>query len=303
MINSVHNTATATVNVPAIRSLPAKAGIGLKPEHFRQLLDQKNKYNVGFVEIHAENYLVAGGPMHSALHAIREQYPLSIHGVGMSIGGEQALNQHHLKMVAELVKRYQPHAFSEHLAWSTHEGYFLNDLLPLPYNMTTMSRVCEHIDQIQDVLCRPLLLENPSTYLEFKTSTMSETSFISEVIKRTGCGLLLDVSNLYISSVNHNCCPRRMLRELPLKSVGEIHLAGYAENIDAAGDRLLIDSHDTEVSNPVWALYEEVLIHTGAVATLIEWDSNIPPLERLLIEADRAEQKMQMGGYHASTLL
>lgn len=288
-------------NVPAIHPLPAKAGIGLKPEHFRQLTEMKP--NLGFVEIHAENYLVEGGPLHFWLSAVCELYPLSIHGVGMSIGGEQPLNRHHLKQVAELVERYQPHSFSEHLAWTTHSDKFLNDLLPVPYNEATLSRVCEHIEQVQDLFRRPMLLENPSSYLEFNTSTMSETAFISEVIKRTGCGLLLDVNNLYISAVNHNHCPRNMLRELPLHQVGEIHLAGYAESVDGMGDRLLIDSHDNEVSKAVWDLFEEVIAHTGAVATLIEWDSNIPALERLLQEAERAEIRMCKGGEYVSNFL
>lgn len=287
-------------NVPATGSLPAKAGIGLKPEHFYQIIELRP--GPGFFEIHAENYLVDGGPMLSGLQAIRERYPISVHGVGMSIGSSQPLNQHHLKQVAGLVERYQPHAFSEHLAWSTHEGTFLNDLLPLPYNENTLLRVCDHIDQIQNVLRRPMLLENPSSYLEFMASTMSETGFISEVIRRTGCGLLLDVNNLYISAVNHNRDPRQMLLELPLKQTGEIHLAGYAESVGAAGERLLIDSHDTAVSDPVWDLYEAALIHTGAVATLIEWDNHIPPLERLLLEADRAEQRMKQEKNDASTL-
>lgn len=288
-------------DVPAIRPLPAGAGIGLKPEHIRQII--QHKPDLGFVEIHAENYLVAGGPMHTGLGAIREIYPLSIHGVGMSIGGAQPLNQQHLHKVAALVERYQPHSFSEHLAWSTHGDIFLNDLLPLPYNSVTLSRVCEHIDQVQNALRRPILLENPSTYVEFTASTMSETAFIREVTQRTGCGLLLDVNNLYISAVNHNRCPRQMLRELPLNRVGEIHLAGYAESVDGAGDRLLIDSHDSEVSDPVWELYDETLALTGPVATLIEWDSNIPPLARLLQEAARAKQHMQQGEHHAPTLL
>lgn len=287
-------------NAPAFRPLPAKTGIGLKPEHFSELIRQKP--DLGFIEIHAENYLVAGGPMHSGLRALCEQYPLSIHGVGMSVGGEQPLDQHHLQQVAGLVERYQPHVFSEHLAWSTHGDWFLNDLLPLPYNEATLARVCDHIDQVQNVLRRPMLLENPSTYLEFTTSTMSETAFISAVIQRTGCGLLLDVNNLYISAVNHNRCPWQMLRELPLNRVGEIHLAGYAESIDGAGARLLIDSHDNAVSDPVWELYEETLGYTGAVATLIEWDSYIPPLERLLQEADRATQRMPTGGKCVSTI-
>jgi len=273
---------------PVISSLPAKAGIGLKPEHYREIIRQQP--DIGFVEIHAENYLVAGGPMHAGLRAICESYPLSVHGVGLSIGGEGPLDANHLRRITDLLERYRPKIFSEHLAWSTHEHAFFNDLLPLPYTRETLSRVCDHIDQVQNALRRPMLLENPSTYVEFTHSTMSETAFISEIVSRTGCGLLLDVNNLYISAVNHNKDAQRMLQELPLKHVGEIHLAGYTECVDSAGDRLLIDSHDKEVSDPVWALYRETLKSTGAVATLIEWDGNVPPLERLLKEATRAQQ-------------
>lgn len=269
------------------KMLPKKAGIGLKSEHFLPIL--RDKPYCGFFEIHAENFLVAGGPFHQALTAIRKDYPLSIHGVSMSIGGEQPLNQVHLKRIAALVDRYQPESFSEHLAWSTHNDLFLNDLLPIPYTFEALARVCSHINQVQETLRRPILLENPSTYVEFSTSEMSETAFISAVIRQTGCGLLLDVNNLYISAINHNRNPSQLLKELPLNRVGEIHLAGFTQESDGAGDPLLIDSHDTYVAPPVWRLYREALEQTGPVATLIEWDSNIPPLEVLLQEAERAE--------------
>ncbi|ETS31741.1 hypothetical protein PTE_02432 [Photorhabdus khanii NC19] len=282
-----------------LNRLPTRAGIGLKPEHFRAIL--RDKPDIGFFEIHAENYLVAGGPFHQALTAIRQDYPLSIHGVGMSIGGENPLNQPHLQRVAALVERYQPAVFSEHLAWSTHNDLFLNDLLPLPYTNVTLTRVCEHIDQVQNALRRPILLENPSTYIEFSASTMSETDFISEVIRRTGCGLLLDVNNLYISGVNHNRCPWQMLFELPLHCVGEIHLAGYTESRDGANDLLLIDSHDSHVTEPVWDLYNKTLRETGPIATLIEWDSNIPPLDVLLNEASHAQRYITENAKNATT--
>lgn len=297
----MHNTASFSADgcfevagAPVIRALPAKAGIGLKPEHYDDII--RLQPDIGFVEIHAENYLVAGGPMHARLRAICEKYPLSVHGVGLSIGGEDPLDENHLTQVASLVERYQPKIFSEHLAWSTHEHAFFNDLLPLPYTRETLERVCNHIDQVQNALRRPILLENPSTYVEFSASTMSETTFISEIIRHTGCGLLLDVNNLYISAVNHNRDAQRMLQELPLQHVGEIHLAGYTECIDGAGDRLLIDSHDKEVSDQVWALYKETLKHTGAAATLIEWDGNVPPLARMLQEAARAQHCLLMRG-------
>lgn len=279
-------------------SLPVRGGIGLKPEHFRQIL--QDKPDIGFFEIHAENYLSDGGPFHQALTAIREHYPLSIHGVGMSIGGEHPLNRKHLKNVAALVEHYQPQMFSEHLAWSTHNDIFLNDLLPLPYTPQTLARVCEHIDQVQNTLCRQILIENPATYVEFSLSTLSETDFISEVVKRTGCGLLLDVNNLYISSVNHNRDPLQMLQALPLRQVGEIHLAGYTEIQDGACARLLIDSHDSHVTPSVWQLYDAALSGCGLVATLIEWDASIPPLEVLVSEAHAAEKRMAKGAVYAN---
>ncbi|QHA87901.1 DUF692 domain-containing protein [Serratia rhizosphaerae] len=293
MTTSVHTPPAVTRDAPGysmMGGLPPRAGIGLKPEHFGQILQERP--DVGFFEIHAENYLVAGGPFHQALSAIRQSYPLSIHGVGMSIGAEAPLDRSHLQRVAALVERYQPQIFSEHLAWSTHNGFFLNDLLPLPYTETTLTRVCAHIDQVQNALRRPILLENPATYVEFADSTLSETAFISEMVKRSGCGLLLDVNNLYVSGVNHHRDPLTMLYELPLHRVGEIHLAGHAENQDAAGDRLLIDSHDGRVAAPVWQLYRAALAATGNVATLIEWDSNLPPLAVLLDEARQAEALM-----------
>lgn len=279
-------------------SLPIRGGVGLKPDHFRQIL--QDKPDIGFFEVHAENYLLEGGPFHQALTAIREHYPLSMHGVGMSIGGEQSLDQVHLQRIADLVDRYQPHMFSEHLAWSTHNDIFLNDLLPLPYTPQTLVRVCEHIDQVQNTLRRQILIENPSTYVEFSLSTLSETDFICEVVKRTGCGLLLDVNNLYISSVNHNRDPLQMLQALPLRQVGEIHLAGYTESQDGAGARLLIDSHDSHVTPPVWELYDAALSECGLVATLIEWDASIPPLEVLVNEAHAAEKRMAKGAVYAN---
>jgi hypothetical protein len=266
--------------------LPALAGIGLKPEHYAAVLETRPA--LGFFEIHAENYLVAGGPFHQALTRIRAHYPLSIHGVGLSIGSETGLDDQHLDRLAALLDRYQPESFSEHLAWSTHGDVFLNDLLPLPYTPETLARVCTHVDRVQDRLQRRLLLENPATYVEFSQSTLPETEFIGAVVRRTGCGLLLDVNNAYVSCVNHHRDPRAYVEALPLSQVGEIHLAGHAVDIDAAGAPLLIDAHGSAVAEPVWQLYRHALEHTGPVATLIEWDSHIPSLARLVEEARRA---------------
>lgn len=275
-------------------ALPPRAGLGLKPEHFLHI--QSHQPDVGFFEVHAENYLVAGGPMHHHLTRIRERYPLSIHGVGLSIGGEEPMDKHHIEAVAQLLDRYQPAMFSEHLAWSSHGGVFFNDLLPLPYNLPTLQRVCDHIDQLQTRLGRRLLLENPSTYVEFTASTWSEGDFLREVIQRTGCGLLLDVNNVYVSSVNHGRDPVRSLQQLPWHATGEIHLAGFAEDLDAAGDRLLIDSHGAPIAEAVWSLYDAALALTGPRPTLIERDNDLPAFEVLQAEAQQAERRM---GTHA----
>ena len=281
-LSSLH--AVSQAQAPA---LPRRAGLGLKPEHFIEVLDTSP--DIGFFEVHAENYMVAGGPFHHYLGLIREQYPLSLHGVGLSIGGEGPLCRAHLARLATLIERYQPHSFSEHLAWSSHGPVFLNDLLPLAYDSATLQRVCEHIDQVQSTLKRPMLLENPSTYLQFQRSTLDETDFISEIIRRTGCGLLLDVNNVYVSCINHQRDPLAYIDALPLQAVGEIHLAGFAEDTDSLGDRLLIDDHGAPIDNAVWQLYEKVLAHVGSVATLIERDNQVPAFGALLAEAQQAE--------------
>jgi len=266
--------------------LPAAAGVGLKPEHFREIL--ATEPDLGFFEIHAENYMVDGGPFHHYLGRIRERYALSIHGVGLSIGGEAPLDEEHLERLAALLDRYRPESFSEHLAWSSHGGAFLNDLLPAPYDGATLHRVCEHVDRVQTRLKRRMLLENPATYVEFEASTFAEPDFIGEVVRRTGCGLLLDVNNVYVSCVNHGRDASACLRALPLAAVGEIHLAGFAQDADAAGDRLLIDSHGAPVADAVWDLYAEALDLVGPVATLLERDNDIPAFPVLLAEAQRA---------------
>ncbi|MFJ2681349.1 DUF692 domain-containing protein [Pseudomonas sp. W22_MBD1_FP4] len=276
-----------TVSHAQAPGLPCRAGLGLKSEHFTEVL--QTLPDVGFFEIHAENYMVAGGPFHHYLGLIRQQYSLSLHGVGLSIGGEGPLNREHLARLAALIERYQPHSFSEHLAWSSHGPVFLNDLLPLAYDADTLNRVCEHIDQVQSTLKRPMLLENPSTYLQFQRSTLDETDFISETIRRTGCGLLLDVNNAYVSCINHQRDPLTYIDALPLHAVGEIHLAGFGEDTDNLGDRLLIDDHGAPINNAVWQLYKQVLTRTGPVATLIERDNHVPAFNVLHAEAQQAE--------------
>lgn len=269
-------------------SIAGQAGTSFKHEHLPAIMaDGKPK---GFFEVHAENYMGAGGPPHRALEAIRQDNPVSLHGVCMSIGGPQPLDREHLGRFRSLVERYQPALVSEHLAWSTHENTFFNDLLPLPYTNETLSRVCEHIDEVQQAIGRPILLENPSTYVTFRDSTMSETDFIRTIARRTGCGLLLDVNNVFVSATNHGFSALDYLSDFPLAKVGEIHLAGHAEQADDEGERLLIDSHDGPVADAVWKLYEIVIQKCGPVPTLIEWDSNIPDWPVLKAEATAAQQ-------------
>ena len=276
--------------VAPAHTLPTRAGVGLKPEHFQEIL--ATQPDIGFFEVHAENYMVPGGPFHHYLTRIREHHPLSIHGVGLSIGADAPLDIDHLNALAVLLKRYQPESFSEHLAWSTHSDVFLNDLLPLPYNTATLQRGCDHIDQVQAHLGRRMLLENPATYIEFVASTWNEATFLTEVVRRTGCGLLLDVNNVYVSSVNHQRDAKAVIRALPLAQVGEIHLAGFAEQVDGNNDRLLIDSHGSPVAQAVWDLYAFTLGLTGPVATLLERDNDIPIWPVLLAEANLADRQL-----------
>lgn len=271
----------------AASSIPAASvGVGFKPEHAPEVFG--SDHGLGFFEVHAENYMGDGGPPHRMLAELRARTPLSIHGVALSIGGAAPLNREHLARLKHLIDRYQPALFSEHLAWSTHEGVFLNDLLPVPYDAETLVRVSDHIDEVQETLGRTMLLENPSTYVAFETSTMSEIDFLREIVKRTGCGLLLDVNNVYVSAVNHGTGPMAYLDEFPMEHVGEIHLGGHFEDHDDLDAPLLIDAHGTPVADVVWHLYARTLARIGAVPTLIEWDNDVPPFPVLAAEAVKA---------------
>eukprot|EP01037_Dinobryon_pediforme_P007705 gene7709-7766_t len=275
------NTDIATpvaARFPHFSALPDRAGIGLKPQHYADLL--RMQPGIGFLEVHAENYMGAGGPPHHFLSRLREIYPLSLHGVGLSIGSEGPLDRAHLARLKALIARYQPQSFSEHLAWSTHDDAFLNDLLPVAYDSPTLSRVAAHIDQVQDTLGVKMLMENPSTYVEFANSSWDEVDFIAEIARRTGCGLLLDVNNVQVSCTNHGRDPLAYLDHFPMDAVEEIHLAGYAEAQDSLGARLLIDAHGTPVAADVWPLYARALGQGGAKPTLIEWDNDVPELDR-----------------------
>lgn len=269
-------------------AIPARAGVGLKPEHGRDILE--GPAFSGWFEAHAENYMGAGGAPHRFLTAIRERHPLSLHGVGLSIGSEGGLSRAHLQRLAAAVLRYQPGLVSEHLAWSTHDGHFLNDLLPLPYTLRTLTRVALHIDEVQVALRRKILIENPSTYVRFTDDEFPETEFLRALVRRTGCGLLLDINNVYVSAQNHGFDAAAYLDAFPLEAAGEIHLAGHVPHADDPS--LLIDTHDRAVAGPVWALYQRVIARTGPLPTLIEWDNELPSFSVLTGEATRANAIM-----------
>jgi uncharacterized protein (UPF0276 family) len=272
-------------------SLPAAAGVGYKPLHFSNILTESGAVN--WLEIHAENYMGAGGRPIAQLRHLAERFPLSVHGVGLSIGGEARLDKAHLERLRALVDWLEPAAFSEHLAWSTHDGAFLNDLLPLPYTNATLARVCDHIDEVQEVLGRRMMLENPSSYLRFSETNWAETGFLAEVSRRTGCGLLLDVNNVFVSATNQQTDPYAYIDAIPLDRVHEIHLGGYSTDSDEHGAPLLIDDHGHEVSDPVWTLYAYTIATAGPRPTLIEWDTDVPEWPVLEAEAARAAQLLE----------
>lgn len=267
--------------------LPTSAGTAFKPQHFAAL--QNGDVKPGFIEVHAENYMGDGGLPHAQLGKLRAELALSLHGVGLSIGGEGALDRDHLRRLRKLCDRYQPHSFSEHLAWSSHDGCFLNDLLPLPYTEKTLNAVIAHVAQTQESLDRRILLENPATYLQFAASTIPETEFLAEIAARTGCGLLLDVTNVLVACTNRGEDPADYLLRFPLQVVGEIHLAGHHETVDRHDRALLIDDHGSLVSAAVWSLYENLIARTGPLPTLVEWDNDVPDWTVLLRETQRAQ--------------
>jgi uncharacterized protein (UPF0276 family) len=262
-----------------------RVGIGFKPRYVDELLTGHK--SLGWLEIHAENYMVAGGPKRAMLEALSEDYPISCHGVGLSIGAESALDQAHLARLRTLQDWLRPALFSEHLAWSSHGRNYYNDLLPLPYTDATLASVVAHLDQLQQVLGRQVLLENPSSYLRFEISHWHEAEFLSEVVHRSGCGLLLDVNNVHVSARNLHFNARDYLMRLPLDAVGEIHLAGHAVNrID--GDELLIDSHDEPVATEVWSLFRDLLQRIAPCPVLIERDGKLPAFDVLAAEVRTA---------------
>jgi len=263
----------------------AGAGIGLRSPHIAEFLASRPP--AGFLEVHAENYM-SGSPAVATLDKLRRDYPISVHGVALSLGSAGGLDARHLANFKTLVQRLEPALVSEHLSWCEAGGVYLNDLLPLPYTEEALDLFCRHVDQVQQALGRSLLIENPASYLRFRHSTIDEAKFLDAVVQRTGCGVLCDVNNLYVNAENFGFDPLAYLDALPAPAVGEIHLAGHHYN-DVDGRPILIDDHGSRVAEPVWALYAQALRRFGRVPTLIEWDTRIPPLAILLGEAQRAD--------------
>jgi uncharacterized protein (UPF0276 family) len=270
----------------ALHPVPAKAGIGLRFQHHQAVLETAP--GVAWMEVHTENYMGGGTPLRY-LDAIRHDYPIALHGVGLSLGGAEGLDAAHLERIRSVAERIEPALMSEHVAWSVADGNYLADLLPLPMTEEALVVVCRHVDQVQSVLKRRILVENPSTYLRFRHSAVPEWEFMAAVAARTGCGLLCDVNNIYVSAHNHGWDASAYLAALPPAAIGEIHLAGHSVRALPGGGTLRIDDHGSHVSAEVWVLYLEALTRFGAVPTLIEWDNDVPPLDILLAEACHAD--------------
>jgi uncharacterized protein (UPF0276 family) len=266
-------------------AIPVCAGIGLRHVHHQAVLDTPPA--VGWLEVHSENYLGGGAPLHY-LEAARRDYPLSLHGVGLSLGSDGALDRDHLRRIKALIRRIEPGLVSEHISWSVSGGVHFNDLLPLPYTEEALAVLCDHIAETQDFLGRQILVENPSTYLQFTHSTIPEWEFVAATAERTGCGLLLDVNNIHVSATNHGWDAHRYLATIPPDAVQEIHLAGHAVK-DLGDVTLRIDDHGSAVSAEVWTLYAAALRRIGPTPTLIEWDTDIPELAVLVAEAAKAD--------------
>ena len=271
----------------AFHQLPARSGVCLKAQHYQTILDDAP--DTGWFEIHPENYMGAGGLPHKYLAAIHERYPLSMHGVGMSLGSADGIDDRHLRELRELERRYRPEALSEHLAWSRFDSVYVNDLLPVPYHAESLRLIADNIDKVQQALGRPIMIENPSAYVGFVDHACTEPEFLAALAARTGCGILLDVNNVFVSACNLGFDPYAYIRAVPPGIVGEMHLSGHA--IQAIEDtEVRIDDHGSPVKQPVWELYQFTLRHLGRyVPTLIEWDTDIPALHVLLAEAARAD--------------
>jgi uncharacterized protein len=282
--------------------IPAKAGIGLRFPHHQVVLETKP--DVAWMEVHTENYMGGGAPLRF-LDAIRRDKPISLHGVGLSLGSADELDVAHLKRIERVAERIEPGLMSEHLSWSVVGGTYLADLLPLPMTEEALDTVCRHVDQTQNFLKHRFFIENPSTYLRFQHSTIPEWEFIAEVSARTGCGILCDVNNIYVSAQNHGWDAEKYLAALPAAAIGEIHLAGHSVRSMPDGRTLRIDDHGSQIIDVVWNLYEQALKIFGPVPTLIEWDNDVPPIDVLLAEAAKAQALLDrtrqgMGHAHAA---
>lgn len=270
----------------AASPIPARAGIGLRTKHYKDILATRPA--VGWLEAHSENYFADGGQPLDYLEAARTHYPLSLHGVGLSLGSVDPVDQEHLTRLKYLVDRFEPGLVSEHISWGSVSGRYVNDLLPLPYTEEALVHMVQRVEQVQDFLGRRILVENVSSYLRFKDSTIPEWEFVAELARRSGCGILLDVNNIHVNAVNHGFDPIRYLEAIPPEAIAEIHLAGF----DVEGD-CLIDTHGKPVYDEVWSLFREALRRTGPVPALIEWDTDIPALEVLVEEAVKADRIME----------
>jgi uncharacterized protein (UPF0276 family) len=270
-------------------SIPAQAGIGLRFQHHQAVVETKP--DIGWLEVHTENYMGGGTPLRY-LDAVRRDYPISLHGVGLSLGSAEGLDRTHLERIRRVAERIEPALMSEHIAWSTVAGTYLADLLPLPMTEEALAVVCRHVDETQDYLKRRILVENPSTYIGFGHSTIPEWEFVTAVAQRTGCGILCDVNNIYVSAHNHGWEASAYVAALPPALIGEIHLAGHSVRPLADGGTLRIDDHGSRVIAEVWALYEAALNRFGPVPTLIEWDNQVPALDVLLDEARQAAMRL-----------
>ncbi|NRA60873.1 MAG: DUF692 domain-containing protein [Psychrobium sp.] len=273
------------------KSIPASAGVGLKPQHFELILTQQP--DIAWFEIHAENYMGAGGPMHQYLNAIRQNYPISIHGVGLSLGSATGLSVAHLNRLQHLVNRYEPGMVSEHLSWSRHGDTVLNDLLPVPYTKESLQVFSQNIDQMQTTLQRQILIENPSSYFELIDGDFTEHEFLVTLAKQSGCKLLLDVNNIYISACNHGFDAKEYVLSIDPTLVGEIHLAGHSVQQTQSGT-VRIDDHGSMVCDAVWQLYQFTLAHIGNRPTLIEWDTDVPSWQVLNQQAQLAKQFLEV---------
>jgi len=280
----------ATVEASRVQPIPARAGVGLRAEHYRDVLETRPA--VGWFEVHSENYFGEGGRPLAFLEAIRTHYPLSLHGVGLSLGSTDELSQTHLARIKHLIDRFQPDLVSEHLSWSSIGGRYLNDLLPLPYTEEALAHVVARIARVQDYLGRRILVENISRYLEYKHTTIAEWDFLAAVARQSDCGILLDVNNIYVNAVNHGFDALTYLRAIPRDLVQEIHLAGFTVNRFEGGE-IIIDSHNRPVADAVWTLYREAIDRFGPRPTLIEWDTELPALTVLISEAYQADAIME----------